>query len=241
MEAAFDVVSGAMQAADHMVNMELAFGVSWWEGKMGDLVPDVAQWALDAVHSSGYVGVFILVALGSLYLPVPTELTLPLIGFLIGQGRFSFIPALLTALAARVTASLILYYLGLWISKERLRRLVKSIERFRLLFRSDLDRVEELFKRHEGEALLVGQLMPGVGAWISLVAGVESMALRWRFIVYTVLGSALWTGSLIVLGWTLGREWELVQRYTLIVEYGVLAAVIIGVLWLLWRRWRQQP
>jgi membrane protein DedA with SNARE-associated domain len=206
---------------------------------MGDLVPDVAPWALDAIYSSGYVGVFILVAFGSLYLPVPTELTLPLIGFLVGQGRFSFIPALLTALAARVTASLILYYLGLWISEARLRQLVKRIERFRLLFSSDFDKVDKLFERHEGKALLVGQLMPGVGAWVSLVAGVECMALRWRFIGYTVLGSALWTGSLIVLGWILGREWELVERYTSVIGHAMLAIFILGVLWFLWRRWKK--
>ena len=51
----------------------------------------------------------------------------------------------------------------------------------------------------------------------------------------------MWIGSLIVLGWTLGREWKVVEQYTSIVEYGVLAAVVVGVLWLLWRRWRQQP
>jgi membrane protein DedA with SNARE-associated domain len=67
------------------------------------------------------------------------------------------------------------------------------------------------------------------------------MILRWQFISYTVLGSALWIGSLIVLGWTLGREWRMVERYSSIVEYVVLAAVVVGVFWLLWRRWRQLP
>ena len=207
---------------------------------MGDLVPDIAGWALGAIYSFGYVGVFVLVVLGSLIFP-PTELTLPLVGFLVGEGRFSFIPALSAALAARVIASLILYYLGHWTSEERLRRLVKSIERFRLLSRSDLDKASELFERHQGKSIVVGQLVPGVGAWISLVAGVEGMILRWQFISYTVLGSALWIGLLTVFGWILGREWEVVERYTSIVEYAVLAAVVAGVLWFLWRRWRQLP
>ncbi len=207
---------------------------------MGDPVPDIARWALGAIYSFGYVGVFVLVVLGSLSFP-PTELTLPLVGFLVGEGRFSFIPALSAALAARVVASLILYYLGLWTSEERWRRLVKSIERFRLLFRSELDKASELFEQHQGKSIVVCQLVPGVGAWISLVAGVEGMILRLRSISYTVLGSALWIGSLIVLGWILGREWDVVQRYTSVVEYAVLTAVIVGVLWFLWRRWRQLP
>jgi membrane protein DedA with SNARE-associated domain len=203
---------------------------------MGDLLSYIARWALDTVYSSGYVGVFILVTCGSLYLPVPTELTLPLIGFLVWQGQFSFIPALFTAIAARVVASLILYYLGLWISEERLRRLVKRIERFGLLIGSDLDKAGELFERHEGKAVLVGQLVPGVGAWISLPAGIKRMPIRWRFVGYTLLGSSLWSGSLIVLGWILGREWELVERYASIISFAVLATLILGFLWLSWRR-----
>ena len=207
---------------------------------MGDLVSYSARWALDTVYSLGYVGVFILVACGSLYLPVPTELTLPLIGFLVWQGRFSFILALFTALAARVMASLILYYLGLWISEERLRWLVKRIERFGLLIGSDLDKVGELFEQHEGKAVLVGQLVPGVGAWISIPAGIKRMPIRWRFVGYTLLGSAFWTGSLIVLGWILGREWELVERYASIISFAVLATLILGFLWLSWRR-KERP
>ncbi len=79
---------------------------------MGDPVPEIARWALGAIHSLGYVGVFVLIVSGSLIFP-PTELTLPLGSFLVRQGRFSFIPVLMAALAARVMASLILYYLGL--------------------------------------------------------------------------------------------------------------------------------
>ena len=74
-----------------------------------------------------------IVALGSaLDLPLPTEFTLPFIGFLVGQERFSLVPALLASTVARVDASLALYYLGLRIGKERLHRLLKRVERFGL-------------------------------------------------------------------------------------------------------------
>jgi membrane protein DedA with SNARE-associated domain len=70
---------------------------------VGELLTDLARWATDVVHSFGYVGVFVLIVLGDLRLPIPTELTLPLTGFLVGQGRHSFVSVLLTATAARVT------------------------------------------------------------------------------------------------------------------------------------------
>jgi membrane protein DedA with SNARE-associated domain len=206
---------------------------------MGALLAEVSRWAVDVVDSFGYPGVFVIVALGSaLDFPLPTEFTLPFIGFLIGQGRLSFVPALLVSAVARVAVSLALYYLGMRIGKERLRRLLKLVERFGLLSRLDLDRASGLFERHGGEAVLVGQLLPGVGGWISVPAGLERMPIRWRFIGYTIMGSALWSGSLIALGWALGTRWKMVDLYVSIIGYVVLCVVVFGIIWSLWRRWR---
>jgi membrane protein DedA with SNARE-associated domain len=205
---------------------------------VGELLTDLARWVTDVVHSFGYVGVFVLIVLGDLRLPIPTELTLPLAGFLVGQGRLSFIPVLLTATAARVTTSLILYTLGFRIGGERLRRLIRRFERFGLLFTSDVDKASEVFERHGGKAVLIGHLVPGVGALISVPAGLKRMPIRWRFLGYTALGSTLWTGALVGLGWALGSRWRMVELYASFIGYAVLAAVVLGVIWLLWRRWK---
>src|SRR5215210_1683249 len=163
---------------------------------MGALLAEVSRWAVDVVSSFGYLGVVAIVALRSaLDLPLPTEFTLPFIGFPVGQERFSLVPALLASTVARVDASLALYYLGLRIGKERLHRLLKRVERFGLLFRLYLDRASGLFERHGGEDVLVGQLLPGIGSWISVPAGLERMPMRWRFMGCTIVGSALWSGA----------------------------------------------
>ncbi|HJQ29959.1 MAG TPA: DedA family protein [Rubrobacter sp.] len=202
---------------------------------MGGLLADLVRWVFDVVHSFGYVGVFVLILTGSLYLPVPTELTLPLLGFLVGHGRLSFVPVLLTAIAARVSAAMIFYILGLRIREARLRRLIK---RSRLVFVSDLEAASSVFERHGGKAILVGHLIPGVGALVSVPAGLKRMPLRWRFLGYTVLGCTLWNGSLIGLGWTLGRRWRIVELYASFVGLAVLTILVLGSLWFLWRRWR---
>ena len=205
---------------------------------MGELLADLARWATDVIDSFGYVGVFVLIVLGDLRLPIPTELTLPLVGFLVGQGRLSFIPVLLTATAARVTTSLLLYTLGLRISGERLRRLIKRFERFGFVFTSDVDKASGVFERHGGKAVLIGHLVPGVGALISVPAGLKRMPIRWRFLGYTALGGALWTGTLVSLGWALGSRWRMVQLYASFIGYAVLVVAVVGVLWFLWRRWK---
>src|ERR671911_367064 len=203
---------------------------------MGALLADLVRWVFDVVHSFGYVGVFLLILAGSLFLPVPTELTLPLLGFLVGHERLSFFPVLLTATAARVSASLIMYEIGLRISEVRLRRLVKRLERYRLVFVSDLEGASRVFEQHGGKAILVGHLIPGVGALVSVPAGLKRMPLRWRFLGYTILGCSIWNSSLIGLGWALGGRWRIVEVFTSFVGFSVLTILIVAILWLFWRR-----
>lgn len=205
---------------------------------MGSLLAELARWVVDVVHSFGYVGVFVVVLLGSLYLPVPTELTLPLFGFLVGQGRLTFIPVVLTATAARVGAAMVFYALGLRIGEARLRRLIGRAERTKLVYGSDLERASGAFQRHGGMAILIGHLIPGVGPLISVPAGLKRMPVRWRFLGYTLLGSTAWTGTLVGLGWTLGRRWRVVEVYASYLALAVLVVFILAISWFLWRRWR---
>jgi membrane protein DedA with SNARE-associated domain len=203
---------------------------------MGSVLTDLVRWVIDVVQSLGYVGVFVLILSGSLYLPVPTELTLPLFGFLIGHGRLSFVPVLLTATAARVCAALVLYAVGLRLGEARLLPVVKHLERYKLLFVSDFDRASSVFERHGGKAILVGHLIPGVGALVSVPAGLKRMPLRWRFLGYTILGCSIWNSSLIGLGWALGGRWRIVEVFTSFVGFSVLTVLIVAILWLFWRR-----
>ncbi|CAA9386561.1 MAG: hypothetical protein AVDCRST_MAG22-300 [uncultured Rubrobacteraceae bacterium] len=204
---------------------------------MGSLLAELARWVIDVVHSLGYVGVFVLILAGSLYLPVPTELTLPLFGFLVGQGRLTFVPVVATAAAARLLASLVFYALGRRIGEARLRRLIVQAERTKLVYGSDLDRASGAFQRHGGKAILIGHLIPGVGPLISIPAGLKRMPVRWRFLGYTIVGCTSWTGTLVGLGWMLGRRWRVVELYTSYVALAALAVLLLAVLWFLRRRW----
>jgi membrane protein DedA with SNARE-associated domain len=178
-----------------------------------------------------------LVVLSNLLVPIPSELILPLAGFLVGQGRFSFVPLLIWTTAGAIVSSLILYVPGRWLGEERLRWFVRRFGRFALVYETDLDKTGRWFERHGGEAVLIGRLVPGVGSLISVPAGIERMPL-WRFVLYSCLGSGLWNGTFISLGWVLGARWELAGQYERIGLYAALVAVAGGVLWLLWRRLR---
>ena len=111
---------------------------------------------------------------------------------------------------------------------EPVRRFVKRYGRFVLLSESDLDKAGGWFEQHGGKAVLLGRLVPGVGAMISVPAGIERMPIK-AFLIYTLIGNCIWNGMFIALGWALGSQWEIVREYTSVIEYAVLA-VLTGVI-----------
>ena len=62
------------------------------------------------------------------------------------------------------------------------------------------------------------------------------MPILGQFTIYTIVGSTVWNAGFVILGWILGSNWTLVEQYTSLVHYAVLAVVVAGVLWFVWRR-----
>ena len=204
---------------------------------MNQLVSDVARWATEVVYSFGYPSVFVLMVLSNVYLPIPSQLVLPLSGFLVGQERFSFLLVLIASTVGALVGTLMLYVPGRLLGEEPLRRFLKRYGRFVHVNESDLDKASGWFEQHGGQAVLIGRLVPGVGSLISVPAGIEQMPL-WRFVTYTILGNGLYNTALVGLGWWLGSQWEIVERYAPIAEYAALAVVAGLILRFVWRRWK---
>jgi membrane protein DedA with SNARE-associated domain len=202
---------------------------------MTSLISGLAGWVTTIVTAMGYWGIALLVALENLLPPIPSELVLPLAGFLAGRGRFSLPMVVLAATGGSVAGALVLYALGRRLGEERLRRFVKGPGRYLLLREHDLDRAASWFDRHGGQAVFIGRLVPFVRSGVSVPAGVERMSV-WRFTLYTTAGSAVWNGILVGLGWALGEQWERVSEYTQWLSYAVLAAVTAAIGWFVWRR-----
>lgn len=204
---------------------------------MSDLLNEIARWSVEVVYSFGYPGIAVLVALSGLNLPIPIQMILPLAGFLAGQGRFLLIPLIAASTSGSVVSALILYLLGYWLGEDRLRRFIERIERFKLVYSSDLNRASRGFERHGGTAILIGHILPVGGSLISIPAGIKRMEI-WRFMFYSFLGSAVWNITFIVLGWALGSEWHIVQRYATLLGHTTLAVIAVVIFWFVWHRWR---
>jgi membrane protein DedA with SNARE-associated domain len=192
------------------------------------------SFAIFLMTSHGYLGLAVLMFLGGMFVPVPAEIVLPLVGFLVFRGELSFAAAVAAATAGSVGAALAVYAVGYRLGEEALRRLVRRFGRYLLVGERDLDRMLGHFERHGGTSVLVGRLVPGAGSLVSVPAGLARMPIS-RYLACTTVGCAAWNLAHIGLGWALGTRWHLVSEQASMLQYAVAAAMAAGVLWYLWR------
>lgn len=202
---------------------------------MQELVAALVEWVMDVIGSLGYLGVVALVALENLFPPIPSEVILPLAGFLAAEGVFRLPAVVAMATVGSVLGALALYAIGRWFGERRLRGLVGRYGNLLFLNEADLDRAEDWFDRHGDKAVLLGRIFPTVRSIISIPAGIAAMPLV-RFVLYTTVGSLIWNSVLVGLGWLLGENWHLVSQYTRYLNWVIVLALVVAALWFLWRR-----
>ena len=189
-------------------------------------------WVLSVIEALGAVGVGLLVALESIFPPIPSEVVLPLAGFLAGQGKLGFVTVLVWSTVGSLVGALALYWLGAALG---IRRLCRLAEKMPLMDGRDVERAAAWFERHGVWAVLLGRMVPGVRSLVSIPAGVERMPL-WLFSLLTVVGSAVWNALFIGLGWLLGDRWTEVGRYSDVINYVVIGGIVLVCVLLLGRR-----
>jgi membrane protein DedA with SNARE-associated domain len=207
---------------------------------MSSLLGDFAGWATDVIESLGYWGLAFLVALENVFPPIPSEVILPMAGFLTGDGRMNYGIALFAATCGSIIGALILYYIGHWFVEHRLRRLVRHYGKWLGVKESDIDKADDWFDRYGGVAVMLCRVVPIVRSLISIPAGLRRMPLG-TFVLYTALGSAVWNAILIGAGWILGDNWEEVEQYVGYLQYMVIVAVLLFGAWWVWNRIIKRP
>jgi membrane protein DedA with SNARE-associated domain len=179
----------------------------------------------------GYLGVALVVALESVVIPIPSELVLPLAGFLVADpfaiepltgGRWNEVMLVIAGTAGSVLGALIAYGIGFWAGRPFLLR----FGRYMLIKPADVDRAEAFFRRHGGKAAFAGRMVPVVRSLVSYVAGVARMPLL-PFVVYTTLGSLPWVILLVGAGTFLGGSWSTIETILKPFEQLVVVALVV--------------
>ena len=177
----------------------------------------------DVMSALGEVGVGVLVALENLFPPIPSEVVLPLAGFLASRGRMDLLLVVVAATVGSVVGAVALYEVGRRVGRERVHGWV---ERLPLMDVKDLDKAEDWFDRHGEASVLLGRCLPVVRSLISVPAGVEGMP-RLRFTLLTALGSGVWNTVFVYAGYALGAQFQQVGRYSSYLNYAIYAALLV--------------
>lgn len=205
---------------------------------MAELLEKLAQIIQDIIIAIGYPGITGIMFTENIFPPIPSELVMPFAGFLVGRGELSFIGIWIAGTLGSVLGAMVLYYLGMWAGDVVIRRFLTRYGRWLTLSEADYDRSLRFFARYGEWVVFFGRCIPIIRSLISLPAGAEHMPLP-RFLLFTTIGSAIWTGILSYAGTVLGENWE--QVITFVEQYQdvvMVAMVGLGVAFLAWLGYR---
>lgn len=189
----------------------------------------MATWVIGIVSSTGYFGVVLLMFIENVFPPIPSEVIMPLAGYMVAQGKLAMAGVVLAGMAGSVLGALPLYYLGHKLGERRLKDFADKHGRWLTLSRKDIERSKLWFDRHGRTTVMFCRLIPGIRSLISIPAGLARMPL-WPFLAYTAAGTGVWAALLAYLGYFLASNFTQVGEYLDPVSwfvFGVLAIIYV--------------
>lgn len=192
----------------------------------------LANSIIQLIEKTSYLGIFILMTLESALIPIPSEITMPFSGFLVSQGKLNFWLVVATGAFANLVGSLLAYYLGYFLNQTILENLIKKYGKFLLLTYDEYEKANKWFEKHGDKVVFVSRILPAVRTVISLPAGVFRMSMT-KFVIYTTVGSLIWSIFLTYIGVVLGENWRSLEVYYRKFEIAILIFIVISLLFYL--------
>lgn len=192
---------------------------------INDFVKNLFDFFINLISNTGYPGVFLvtLVEYSCFFFPVPSEVTLPFIGYLASIKSFSLFGAITIASLAGIIGSLICYFIGYFGGNPFLHFIEKKYKSTVKPINSS----KKWFDKYGKFSILFGRLLPVVKSFISFPAGIAKMNI-FTFIIYSSIGIIVWNTILISLGFILGSNWNMVEKF--ISEYKIIVGIVFLIL-----------
>lgn len=193
------------------------------------------------VRTGGLPMIFVLMALGSACIPVPSEVVMLFAGFVVadkvGSGahhHLTMLGVVLAGLLGTLVGSWVAYAVGRGGRLELFERHGDKVH----MGPAQIERADRWFQHYGEPIVLFGRVVPLVRAFVSLPAGVARMPIV-RFTVLTLIGSLPWVLGLALAGHALGGDWKSVRKGFEYVDYVVVALIVVGIVYVVVRRRRR--
>ncbi|GAB7389016.1 DedA family protein [Bacillaceae bacterium] len=199
------------------------------------------NWITQFLEESGYIGIFIIMALETIFPPIPSEIVLPFCGFMTTMTDLSLVGVLVTATAGSVLGAIIFYGLGLLFDIERLEKIVERWGNVLKITKNDLRRADEWFDRYGIWTVFFCRMMPLLRSLISIPAGISHMDFL-LFLLFTTAGTFIWNAILVGFGAGLGEAWPIIvdyiSYYSLVIYFIIALLLLLAIVWYMRRRGR---
>ncbi|MGI0007096.1 MAG: DedA family protein [Nitrosotalea sp.] len=187
-----------------------------------DIINNLANFVIQTISNTGYLGIFFLMVAESSLIPIPSEIIMPFSGYLASTGKLDPIFIILAGSIGNLVGSLVAYFIGVKLGREFIVKYGKYV----LLKKSHLEWTESYFKKYGDRSTFVSRLLPAIRTYISLPAGVAKMNLK-KFSIYTFVGSIIWSTMLTYVGTTLGDQWTKIRHYSDYIDGAVIIGLVI--------------
>lgn len=186
------------------------------------MLKELAKELVDLIFDWGYLGIFLLMAVESSFVPFPSEIVLIPAGFLASKGDLNFGMIMASALGGSLVGAFINYYLALMLG----RRMLQKYGKYFFINENALAKMDNYFEKHGAISTFMGRLVPGIRQLISIPAGIARMNLV-VFSTYTALGAGIWALVLTMLGYFIGENQELIDTYLKQITITVLVLLVL--------------
>ena len=197
----------------------------------------MGDWVIRLIDATGYVGIFLLMLLETVFPPVPSEVIMPVAGVRAASGSMGLFGVIAAGTAGAMTGNLFWYLLARWIGLKRFCPFIEKHGRWLTMDWYDVEKVEKLFGRFGSVVVAVGRLIPTIRSVVSIPAGLVHMRLV-KFLAWSTLGTAVWSGLLGLAGYVLGQQFERIDTVLGPLSSGIVAAIILLYLYrqLTWKK-----
>ncbi|MGE4396908.1 MAG: DedA family protein [Sulfurimonas sp.] len=190
------------------------------------MIRELAADLVDLIFDWGYLGIFLLMTIESSFIPFPSEIVLIPAGYLASKGDMNMGMIMLSALGGSMAGAFINYFLALFLG----RKILKKYGKYFFISEDTLLKMDIYFQKHGHISTFIGRLVPGIRQLISIPAGLARMNLA-VFSTYTALGAGIWALILVMLGYFIGENQELIESYLKQITIGVLMALVLLASW----------
>jgi membrane protein DedA with SNARE-associated domain len=195
----------------------------------------VVQFLQSLFDTVGWFGVVLGMAIESCNIPLPSELIMPLSGWMLVDS----LRGILWAGLAGGTGCTIGSAASYWIGYKGGRPLVLRYGKYVLLSKHDLDRADRWFARWGDSAAFFSRLLPVVRTFISFPAGISRVRF-WKFLLYTFLGSCIWSAALAYAGYLFGQNWRDVREVMRPFDIPIVVIIVALAAWFVYRHLRHR-